>query len=251
VQPSTVGAVWSPSLGMWALVAVVLTAAELVDPLPGSTRGPRFGDAPWFLLYLTIAPLIGAAADRTVDGVDRLPFAPLRTLPFGIRIAASLVVFDLVAYGLHRLMHTTAWWRLHRTHHVSAGLSWWTAFRAHPLSALATHAIPVTVLAVLGASADATAVAVAVVFAVTLLGHADVWVPPALEWVVATPAYHRRHHEVDHAHHNLVLLFPLIDLAFGTCVMSPGTPARRAPRTQRSPHRSSAGTATTVAAGGG
>ena len=236
------------SLWGWALVAGVLSVAQWVDPLPGSARGRRLGDAPWFAVYVVVAPAIAWLAARAVDATEWASPEPLAAAPPVVRVAVALVVYDLAAYGLHRAMHTTRLWWLHRVHHASRGLSWWTAFRAHPLSALVMHTAPLVVLAALGVGPAVVGAVVSVVFAVTLLGHADVWVPPALAWIVATPAYHRRHHEPDHGMHNLVLLFPLIDLAFGTCVMSPGTPGRRGPRTRRSPRRSSAGTATTVAA---
>lgn len=236
------------SVWVWVLVAIALTAAEWADPLPGSTRVRRLGDAPWFAVYLVVAPVIAWLAARAVAGVRWASPQPLAGAPAAVRVVVALVVYDLVAYGLHRSMHRTRLWWLHRIHHASRGLSWWTAFRAHPVSALLMHATPLLVLAALGVGPAVATAVVSTVFAVTLIGHADVWVPPALEWVVATPAYHRRHHEPDHLDHNLALLFPLIDLAFGTCVMSPGTPARRGPRTSRSPRRSSAGTATTVAA---
>ncbi len=227
---------------------MVLTAAERIDPLPGSARSWRLGDAPWFVVYLVVAPVIAWLAARGVDGARWASPEPLAGTPVAVRVAVSLIVYDLVAYWLHRWMHGTRLWWLHRVHHASRGLSWWTAFRAHPVSALVMHATPLFVLAALGVDAAVAGAVVSVVFAVTLIGHADVWVPPALEWVVATPAYHRRHHEPDHGNHNYALLFPMIDLAFGTCVMSPGTPARRGPRTSRSPHHSSAGTATTAVA---
>lgn len=232
----------------WALVAVALTAAQWADPLPGSPGGRRLGDAPWFLVYVVVSPVIGWLGARAVEGIRRVSPEPLAAAPAAVRIAVGLVAYDVVAYWLHRSMHGTRLWWLHRVHHASRGLAWWTAFRAHPLSALAMHAVPLVVVAALGVGPVVAAAVVSVVFAVTLLGHADVWVPPALEWIVATPAYHRRHHDADHGDHNLALLFPLVDLAFGTCVMSPGTPARRGPRTPRSLRRSSAGTATTVAA---
>ena len=232
----------------WALVAVSLTAAEWANPLPGSTRGFRLGDAPWFAVYVAVSPALAWLGSRASDGARWTSPEPLAAAPLGVRIVVGLVVYDLVAYWLHRAMHTTQLWWLHRVHHASRGLSWWTAFRAHPLSAVLMHVVPLASIAILGVGPEAAAAVVATVFAVTLLGHADVWVPPALEWVVATPAYHRRHHEAAHGGHNLALLFPVIDLAFGTCVMSPGTPARRGPRTSRSRSHSSPGTATTIAA---
>lgn len=226
---------------MWAAVALALTLLEAIDT-PGLSWRRRLADAPWFVVYLVVSPLVGLAADSVVSALDRPN--PIGDLPLAVQVPIALVVYDLVSYALHRLMHATAWgWHLHRIHHSSTHVSWWTAFRAHPLSALALHVAPVATLSALGLNGQTITIAVSVVLVVTLIGHADIWLPRPLDHVLATPRYHRRHHEREHADRNLALLFPALDTVFGTRITSTARP--RSPRTLHSPRRSSTDSATT------
>ncbi|MFN8022120.1 MAG: sterol desaturase family protein [Acidimicrobiales bacterium] len=229
---------WADRVVLWTVVLGACAAVERIDPLePGARRTRVVGrDAPWFLVYLAVSPLVGRAGAAVVDliGSGR---APLHRAPAIVQIAVGLVVFDLVSYGLHRAMHHSRLWVLHRVHHGSSELSFWTAFRAHPLSALLTHVVPLAAVALAGVHGDALGAVVFVVFVVTLLGHASVWSPASLEQVLATPTYHRRHHDPALADRNLALLFPVTDRIFGTAAFSGSTPTIPPRATPGSPRR--------------
>jgi sterol desaturase/sphingolipid hydroxylase (fatty acid hydroxylase superfamily) len=225
---------WLERVVIWSALLGACIVVERIDPLDPHRAVPVLArDAPWFLVYLAVAPLIARVGDLAVEAADAVP-GPLAWTPVVVQAAIGLVVFDLVSYGLHRVMHRTRLWQLHRVHHGSTELTFWTAFRAHPVSALLTHVVPLAVVALLGVRDGALTAVVFVVFLVTLVGHAAVWLPPGLDRVLATPGYHRRHHDPDLAERNLVLLFPVIDRVFGTA-------AGAAPITgPAAPHRSTA-----------
>jgi sterol desaturase/sphingolipid hydroxylase (fatty acid hydroxylase superfamily) len=134
------------------------------------------------------------------------------------RDLAALVLAELLLYGVHRAMHAVpALWRFHRLHHVREPLAWHVAWRSHPIDAALFAAATALACAIAGAPLPA-----AVWFVVgrrvwTVVLHANVaWCPTAADAVLATPAFHHRHHREDLAPANFAGTFALIDRVFGT-----------------------------------
>jgi sterol desaturase/sphingolipid hydroxylase (fatty acid hydroxylase superfamily) len=221
-------------VAMWLLTGVLLSAVEWLDPAdqvrakwPG--RRELVADVCWAAVYLASAPLLGWMLGAVVPSLAvHAPAAEVcRHLPFVVQLAISVLAADLVAYGVHRLAHRSpALWRLHRVHHSSATLRWWSTFRFHPLESALAHIVPLTVVTLAGAPRSTVGVYLAAVFVVTVLAHADVFVPrSALDRVVVLPAFHRVHHQPDAATTNFGLVLPIWDQLFGTAHRNTATPA--------------------------
>lgn len=198
----------------------LLTLAEVADPL--DPRRPRHrwrsaeSDARWVFLWLSVVPVAGTVAG-VLPGWPAPGAAVTGSLPFVVRAAAALVVYDAVAYATHRAMHShPRLRRWHAVHHGSRELRWWTTFRFHPADTVVSHAMPLAAVGLAGFGADAAGAAVAVVCVVTLLAHADVWFPDRLGALVTTPAVHRRHHDPASAQTHFALVLPVWDHIFGT-----------------------------------
>lgn len=196
---------------------VLLTIAELADPIePGLRhRHPfdRRSDLRWVAVWAPAAVAVG----WVVSLLPHTAHGPAAHLPLAARIALGLVVHDLAAYGTHRALHTVPRLRRwHAVHHRSFELRWWTTFRFHPGDVALSSLVPLAVTAACGVGRDALAATAGIVFVVTMLSHADVWVPVALGSAVTTPLLHRRHraHPTSETHFALVL--PVIDRLFGT-----------------------------------
>jgi sterol desaturase/sphingolipid hydroxylase (fatty acid hydroxylase superfamily) len=138
----------------------------------------------------------------------------------GARIAAAFVLADLCGYAAHRAMHRLpALWRFHRMHHDATELRWLDAWRQHPVDFVVQGLAVGLPGALLGASLTDVVAVVLLRKLWTSFLHADVrfrfgW----LEWLVATPAFHRVHHSADRADfdQNFAGTFPVWDVVFGT-----------------------------------
>lgn len=170
------------------------------------------------LMQLVAAPLLEAMGTWVV-----LPVSDSMT-----RIVITLAVADLAAYGIHRLMHASPFlWRFHRVHHGPEDLTWLEAWRQHSVDFM-LHGLVVGIPGVLLGVDLSSIVALVLLRKVwTSFLHADVafrfgW----LEWVVATPAYHRLHHSQDAQFRNRNFSGTLLlwDLLFGTAAVAPPEP---------------------------
>ncbi len=217
-----------------AVIAAFLGAAERVDPESDVRTRPdpvqRRIDLIWMGAYVLYAPVVGWIAARVIEAAaGAAPLAPqLAPLPHSLRLAGAVMVAELVAYSLHRVMHTVPMlWHVHAVHHGATDLRWWTAFRFHPAETVLTHVAPYAGAALIGFGSDVTAVHVAAVTAVTMFAHADVHVPGRwLAALIVTPGYHRTHHEIGRDHTNFALVLPLIDVLFGTVAFNGAEPRR-------------------------
>ena len=86
------------------------------------------------------------------------------------------------------------------------------------LSALASPDAP---LALLGLPLAEHAAVVVAMQTHTLFVHANLRTPGWLAWLVATPAFHHRHHDREATLANYASLFPWIDRVFGTASEAP------------------------------
>jgi len=145
--------------------------------------------------------------------------------PSAARIAAAFVLADLAGYGAHLALHRVpVLWRFHRVHHQATELSWLDAWRQHPVDFVVQGLAVGIPGALLGASLTDVVAVVLLRKLWTSFLHADVrfrfgW----LEWLVATPAFHRVHHSADRADYdrNFAGTFPLWDVLFGTARLTP------------------------------
>ncbi len=217
-----------------AVIAALLGAAERVDPEADVWTRPdpaqKRLDLLWMGAYVLYAPIVGWVAAGVIETTaGAAPLAPqLATLPWAVRLAGAVMVAELVAYSLHRLMHMVPMlWHFHAVHHGATDLRWWTAFRFHPAETVLTHVTPYAAAALVGFGSDVAAVQVVAVTVVTMFAHADVHVPGRrLASLIVTPGYHRSHHEIGRDHTNFALILPLIDVLCGTADFTGAGPRR-------------------------
>jgi sterol desaturase/sphingolipid hydroxylase (fatty acid hydroxylase superfamily) len=179
-----------------------------------------FANFSLFALYegawLWLAPLLYAA---TGPWLLHVPYPEA----FGLRFLILVLALDLATYGMHRLFHASDWlWRVHAVHHTDTDLDISTTVRHHPIEAILMSIVLAGGGAILGATPADIAAYGMIAFAVQLLAHANVALPPriaaVLAWVVVTPAYHRFHHARDErfCNANYGEVFLIWDRLFGT-----------------------------------
>ncbi len=171
-------------------------------------------------MHFSYAPLTALTVTAAVSALAEHGLARglVAHSPAVAQLVGAVVLADLAAYWLHRAMHSMrGLWRLHAVHHGATDLHWWSAFRFHPLDGILASTIPLLAVAAFGFGVGAVAGYVAIVFVVTVFAHADVWVPgPGLARFVATPAFHRSHHESGRTDANFAVVLPIWDRLFGT-----------------------------------
>ena len=230
-----------------AALTVLLCTAEWADP-EDLDRGPhdsteRRRHLLWMGVYVVLAPPIGLLAAHLVTRAEAgTPLDGVGDLPVGVRFALAVATGELAAYWMHRAMHTSGWlWRFHAVHHRASDVRWWTAFRFHPVELALAFVVPYTAAALVGGGRGVVQAYAIVVAVVTLLAHADVHVPGRwLSRVVATPGFHRSHHEADRADTNFALVLPALDVLFGSARFDVRLPRRfglRSPSDDRQPDR--------------
>lgn len=136
----------------------------------------------------------------------------------GERVALAWVLGEVLHYAVHRAMHAVpALWRFHRLHHDGAPLAWTTTWIVHPVDAAMMATTSVIAAAAVGGGAE-LALGFVVgrrVWAIVL--HANLaWPESPLDALVATPAFHARHHREELAPANFAATLPILDRLFGT-----------------------------------
>lgn len=142
----------------------------------------------------------------------------LEGLPWAAQLLICLILFDLAAYWRHRLMHAKALWPVHAVHHSSIRLNWLSGIRNHPLNVLAIYLCGGLLMAAVGFALDVMAAAGMIRFFWVCFIHCDVRLNLGpLNYVIATPGFHRWHHVTHEVRDkNFAGFFSAIDYIFGT-----------------------------------
>lgn len=135
----------------------------------------------------------------------------------------TLLALDAATYLVHRLMHQVPMlWRVHLVHHIDASVDATTAFRQHPVEGALRFSFLAAAAWTLGAPPAAVAVYRLLGALNSVLEHANIRVPRALDralvWFWVTPDMHKVHHsrtrvETDSNYANL---FSFFDRVFRT-----------------------------------
>lgn len=216
-----------PSVLQWPIIfcgcGLLFTAMELMRPArPLAYRAVLKGDLAALAVYgLLLLPVSIYLTDRLVPPHHSVLGAWL-DLPLIARLVLYYVLGDLGLYGMHRLMHTSSLWRIHRWHHSPPYMYWLAGIRA---------SVPNQVLFNLPFAFFAPLLHDAPEWLLTLLFleaffqnnwmHTNVtWRSRWLEWVFVTPRYHHIHHSKSPEHHgaNLASRLTVWDRIFGTYV---------------------------------
>jgi sterol desaturase/sphingolipid hydroxylase (fatty acid hydroxylase superfamily) len=173
-----------------------------------------------------------AAAFGVVIALASLAWLPalllrplVASMPFWVRSALAVVLFDALAYWGHRWSHEVGFlWRFHSVHHSSERMDWISGVRSHPLDGTVL-APPIVVLLAAGFGARLTGVLAVIQIVTGLFLHANVrWRWRPLQRIVATPEFHHWHHssEADALNTNYSAFLPIWDLLFGTFFLPGG-----------------------------
>ena len=144
-------------------------------------------------------------------------------VPWLASFFATLLIIDLMRYGVHRLSHSVPWlWRNHLLHHSDRDFDFTNDLRFHPLDAALQFSGSILVVWILAPPPVAVAVSEALAIAGGMVAHANVQLPKTVErylrWVVITPGLHQIHHSIDEREQgrNLGVSFVWWDRIFGT-----------------------------------
>ncbi len=175
-------------------------------------------NALYILLYacgvygLVLWPPVTAAVTAIAAPLRNLIADDVERIPLVVRCVAALLVFDLLAYWVHRAAHANALlWRIHRVHHSDPDLGPSTTFRFHAVEIawrMAVQFLPLYLLGVVAAIPSAVYLALLVF---NLVAHSD------LNWrfgPLVGPAYHGVHHRNGRA--NFGMFFVAWDVLFRT-----------------------------------
>lgn len=170
--------------------------------------------------------------------------AALGALPLAAKLALAFVVGEAGFYWGHRLSHEIPWlWRFHAIHHSPEHLYFLVNTRSHPVDSVVTRLfgmVPLYLLGLAGPSAAGSVTPAALIVLGTVWGffiHSNLRVRlGALEWLIATPAFHHWHHSrVDHINRNYASMLPLFDKLFGTLYLPRAWPSEYGTDTPQAP----------------
>jgi len=150
------------------------------------------------------------------------------SLSLWLILPASVIILDLTAYTIHRLLHRVPLlWRLHKIHHADLDYDLTTAMRFHPIESLVTVGSTLLVFAALGAPPIAVITYETMFVISVFLIHGNIHLPQKLDYALrvcfVTPDMHRIHHSVDvrEGNSNFAGMFSVWDHLFRTYVRDP------------------------------
>lgn len=158
--------------------------------------------------------IVVSAALLAIDAAIAKSLAIVPAAATAARTTLAVLLVELTDYGLHRAMHAVPLlWRCHRLHHDEQ-LAWYVAWRVHPVDAALFAAGTTAACWIAGAPLPLAAAFIVGRRLWTVVIHANVaWPASALDGLIATPAFHRVHHE---ARANFASTLPVLDRLFGT-----------------------------------
>ena len=209
-----------PLLFLGRLIGI--TAIELLRPAREvSYRKVILNDLTVFVVFQFVIFPSAGYIDRYIAFRPQLPDTIL-AIPFVVRVLCYFVIADFGHYWIHRLMHTTHVWRIHKWHHAPTYMYWLAGTRT---------TVPQQVLVNLPYIFAWSFLAGGPWWIGLMIGvfnslqndwmHVNVtWRSNWLEWLIVTPRYHHIHHSDNPAHYkaNLAALFTIWDRLFGTYV---------------------------------
>jgi len=146
-----------------------------------------------------------------------------------VSLLMYLVVFDFVAYWLHRWQHSfNAWWALHSLHHSQRQMTMWSDNRNHLLDDVITATAFALLARLIGVEPGQFVAITVITQLLESLQHANTRVRFGRwgERLVISPRFHRLHHSIGIGHesagrgtlggHNFGVLLPWWDMLFRT-----------------------------------
>jgi sterol desaturase/sphingolipid hydroxylase (fatty acid hydroxylase superfamily) len=210
----------------------VASFVEVLVPLRRQSRraNGRLATNLWLLaITLTLATLLNFTLALGAAYVGQSGLGLLQLLGLGAvaSFIVAMIALDGATYLAHRLLHQVPLlWRVHVVHHIDATVDATTAFRQHPIEGIVRFGFIAATALALGAPPVAIAVYRLLGALNSVLEHANIRVPPALDralvWLWVTPDMHKVHHSRDRVEtdSNYANLFSLFDRVFRTYTAS-------------------------------
>jgi sterol desaturase/sphingolipid hydroxylase (fatty acid hydroxylase superfamily) len=188
------------------------------------TRALTFG----LLAFACVALGYRGAPAALPAWLQARPTFGLGRLPMVWQFVAVLALGDLVNYWNHRLRHTRALWRFHAVHHSPTELDWLSSVRMHPVDDAIDNVLVGAVVLAAGAQLPVWLATGPFLLFFDAWLHANLRLELGpLEYLIATPSFHRWHHADERGRRacNFAGVLPLWDLVFGTFYRSERAPA--------------------------
>jgi sterol desaturase/sphingolipid hydroxylase (fatty acid hydroxylase superfamily) len=201
----------------WHLAVFLALAAAVMTPIEwmAGARRSRWRRAPVAIALTAAGAMLTVAVSTWLAPHAPALYDPGRA-PDWPRFLGLVVSAEVAAYAVHRAMHGHRWlWRFHRVHHAPGPIFWLDAWRMHPVDA-GLHLATGTALALLWdvpLAAHAPGLLLRKLYTGFLHAAGD-WRPTFLDRVIATPAFHHRHH--DGIRGNYAGMLSVLDLVLGT-----------------------------------
>lgn len=143
----------------------------------------------------------------TFIGSKRVGLIYLFPLPYLVRTAIALLLFDLWIYLWHLANHRIPFlWIFHRAHHNDPEMDASTSLRIHPIEICLSAVIRLPVFMLIGMDASLLAIYESILMVSILFHHSNIFFPaPAdriLSIFIVTPDMHRMHHSINPAELN-------------------------------------------------
>lgn len=218
--------------GMLCL-AVVFLVLERMVPLRAATIDSKLHHVSTNLVILGSNTLLGQllagwglflwssrVGSETWGLLPQLSVGPIA------HVVLSVMLLDLVSYGIHRLNHhVPILWRFHRAHHSDPDVDVTTSGRFHPAETVVNAGLKGACILGLGISPIGVLISETLLLAGGQFQHANirlpVWLEKGIRMVLVTPPMHWVHHSRRLADHNrnFGVMFSWWDRCFGTYAM--------------------------------
>ncbi|MEO9803686.1 MAG: sterol desaturase family protein [Reichenbachiella sp.] len=140
--------------------------------------------------------------------------------PIYIQVIFGLILFDLVQYIGHRMMHLKIFWPFHLFHHSAIELRSSTHFRVHPVDFIVARVFSILLLFLIGFDSEALRWVLISSTINNMWVHTNVNFDYGfpLRYILSSPNYHKWHHsaQIEGKDKNFADLFPFLDLLGGT-----------------------------------
>jgi ornithine lipid hydroxylase len=207
--------------------ALVVVAALLERLRPERAHLPRelplWLEAAHFVFNFELGYGLALGASWLLERALRMAFASPwpASWPLALQLLLAVTLYEATSYWQHRLFHERArLWSFHFLHHSGARLDMLRAARFHFVDFSTVAFLAYLPLVVLGCPEDVVTLLAILVSALGIMHHGNIRArtPVWLDYLICTPAIHRRHHsrnraESDANYANTVMCF---DLLFGT-----------------------------------
>lgn len=192
-------------------------------PAPATRDFSLALEAAHFVFNFELGYGLGLLGIELLDRGLRQAWAPFwpTSWPAPLQLLLAVTLYESTSYWQHRLFHRRAGlWAFHALHHSGSHLDLFRSARFHFIDFSTVSFIAFLPLVVCGAPPAIVTLLAVLVSALGLAHHGNVRqrTPAWLDWLVCTPAVHRRHHsrrreESDANFGNTLMIF---DVLFGT-----------------------------------